>query len=171
MSGACIMTRIDSQTPTSLIRPTSKDKRHWRPSMRTWQMRIRETITDMVCPDSSLISTSETNTSSVLLKTSSAGNGRRLCPGIHLADRNLFHAISKILWAFDLQMATDKETGRPIVPDTSIVTGYREGLTACVNNFPIRMTVRSEKRRETIQREFERVQQDVFQEYEDMNLF
>jgi hypothetical protein len=99
------------------------------------------------------------------------GNGRRLCPGIHLADRNLFHAIAKILWAFDLQMAKDEKTGQPIVPDTSIVTGYREGLTACSNNFPISLVVRSEKRQETIRHAFEQAQQEVFKEYEQMNLF
>ena len=99
------------------------------------------------------------------------GNGRRLCPGIHLADRNLFHAISKISWAFDLRMAKDKATGQPIVPDTSIVTGYREGLTACSNNFPIEMVVRSEKRRDTIRAAYEQAERDVFKEYEELNLF
>ena len=99
------------------------------------------------------------------------GNGRRLCPGIHLADRNLFHAIAKILWAFDLQMAKDEKTGRPIVPDTSIVTGYREGLTASANGFPVEITIRSEKRRETILRAYEQARQDVFEEYDELNLF
>jgi len=28
------------------------------------------------------------------------GAGRRLCPGIHLAERNLFVGIAKLLWAF-----------------------------------------------------------------------
>ena len=99
----------------------------------------------------------------------SLGNGRRMCPGIHLADRNLFHAISKILWAFDLEMVTDSKTGKPIVPDTSVVTGYREGLTACANDFPIKMTIRSEARRKAIGRAFKDAQQNVFKEYEEMS--
>ena len=82
-----------------------------------------------------------------------------------------FHAIAKILWAFDLQMAKDEKTGQPIVPDTSIVTGYREGLTASANNFPVSMTVRSEKRRETIQRAYEQARQDVLEEYDELSLF
>ena len=68
-------------------------------------------------------------------------------------------------------MAKDEKTGQPIVPDTSIVTGYREGLTACTNNFPIDLTVRSERKRETIRRALEQAQQEVFKEYEQMNAF
>lgn len=48
-------------------------------------------------------------------------------------------------------MAIDEKTGKPIVPDTSIVTGYREGLTACADKFLIKMTVRSEARRKAIE--------------------
>jgi cytochrome P450 len=57
------------------------------------------------------------------------GNGRRLCPGIHLADRNLWHAISKILWAFEVKPKIDPQTGKSFKLDTSVETGYREGLT------------------------------------------
>lgn len=35
------------------------------------------------------------------------GSGRRICPGIHLAERNLFLAIAKLLWAFRM---AEKET-------------------------------------------------------------
>ena len=30
------------------------------------------------------------------------GFGRRLCPGIHLAEQFLFIAVSRVLWAFDI---------------------------------------------------------------------
>lgn len=33
----------------------------------------------------------------------SYGFGRRLCPGIHVAEQSLFIVISKVLWAFDIQ--------------------------------------------------------------------
>ena len=49
--------------------------------------------------------------------TLSQGNGRHLCPGIHLTDQNLFHAIAKILWAFDLRNGIDEKTEWTIVPD------------------------------------------------------
>ncbi|KAL8718103.1 MAG: hypothetical protein Q9225_004725 [Loekoesia sp. 1 TL-2023] len=31
------------------------------------------------------------------------GFGRRLCPGIHVAEQSLFIVISRVLWAFDIQ--------------------------------------------------------------------
>lgn len=98
--------------------------------------------------------------------TGGLGNGRRICPGIHLADRNLFHAISKILWAFDIGPATDSVTGKPIMPDTSIVTGYREGLTASPNDFPIKLTVRSDARKKAIEDAYAKAQTDVFPRFE-----
>lgn len=36
------------------------------------------------------------------------GAGRRICPGQHLAERNLFLTISKILWTFDISSAKDE---------------------------------------------------------------
>ena len=35
------------------------------------------------------------------------GAGRRLCPGIHVAERTLFLAMARILWAFDIGKAKD----------------------------------------------------------------
>ncbi|KAI6090002.1 cytochrome P450 [Hypoxylon rubiginosum] len=45
------------------------------------------------------------------------GAGRRLCQGMHIADRSLFLAISRMLWAFDFERAVDEETKKEIVPD------------------------------------------------------
>lgn len=98
------------------------------------------------------------------------GNGRRLCPGIHLAERNLFHVIAKVLWAFELEMATDPMTGQNIRPDTSIVTGYREGLTACANDFPIKMAIRSEARRKAIVAAYDEAKETVFRNFDGTEL-
>lgn len=133
--------------------------------MQTRQTQKHEIIMVMVCCDKTLLFCYTTSL------TTHPGNGRRLCPGIHLADRNLFHAIAKILWAFDLSMAVDEKTGKPVVPDTSIVTGYREGLTACADAFPIKMTVRSDRRRKAIEEAFKEAQDGIFMEYEGMNLW
>jgi cytochrome P450 len=100
-----------------------------------------------------------------------SGNGRRLCPGIHLADRNLFHAISKMLWAFKIEKGSDPETGQIVDSDTSMATGYREGLTACPYEFPIKLTVRSQKRRETIMKEFENAQENIFPQFDKSDFF
>jgi cytochrome P450 len=32
------------------------------------------------------------------------GFGRRLCPGIHIAEQSLFIVISRVLWGFDIRM-------------------------------------------------------------------
>ena len=71
-----------------------------------------------------------------------------------------------MLWAFHIEMATDPKTGKPIVPDTDIVTGYREGLTACAYDFPIKLTIRSEARRAAIMKEYAEARANVFPKFE-----
>lgn len=73
------------------------------------------------------------------------GAGRRVCPGIHLAERNLFIAISKLLWAFDFS----KKEGNNQAVESSI------GFLQCVREYECQISVRSEKRAETIRLEFE----------------
>ncbi|KAI1271690.1 cytochrome P450 [Xylaria sp. FL0933] len=60
------------------------------------------------------------------------GAGRRLCQGMHIADRNLFLAISRLLWAFDFKRPIDQQTGEEIIPDMEDLT---EGLLVCPNPF------------------------------------
>jgi hypothetical protein len=45
------------------------------------------------------------------------GAGRRRCQGMHIADRSIYLAISRLLWAFDFKRAVDPETKKEIVPD------------------------------------------------------
>ncbi|KAI1204660.1 cytochrome P450 [Annulohypoxylon truncatum] len=45
------------------------------------------------------------------------GAGRRLCQGMHIADRSLFLAMSRLLWAFDFERPIDGSTGKEIIPD------------------------------------------------------
>lgn len=73
------------------------------------------------------------------------GAGRRVCPGIHLAERNLFVAMAKLLWAFDFAKKVDDRS----TVESSI------GFLQCVTDFDCVITPRSEKRAETIRREFE----------------
>ncbi|KAF8989895.1 cytochrome P450 [Cyathus striatus] len=54
------------------------------------------------------------------------GFGRRICPGIHVANHTLFIAIARILWAFDISAGKD-HTGQVKVPDPNAFTGG--GLT------------------------------------------
>jgi hypothetical protein len=95
-----------------------------------------------------------------------SGGGRRLCPGIHLAERNIFLGIAKLLWAFSVEKEMD-ENGRPLDPDTDYATGWNEGLVTCTKEFPGRIIPRSAERVETIMREFAQAESQVFSKYED----
>ncbi|GME25891.1 uncharacterized protein K452DRAFT_281196 [Neofusicoccum parvum] len=83
------------------------------------------------------------------------GAGRRVCPGIHLAERNLFIGMAKLLWAFDFKR---KGEGNGKV-ESSI------GFLQCVTDYECEITARSDKRAETIEREMEGAQ-EVFDEYD-----
>ena len=55
------------------------------------------------------------------------GAGRRLCPGLHVAERTLFLSMARILWAFDIKKAKD-EKGNEIPIDRDAVT---QSIAAC----------------------------------------
>ena len=93
------------------------------------------------------------------------GSGRRLCPGIHIAERNLFLALAKLTWAFEFRPGKDEE-GKVVEPDVDNETGYSEGFLVCAKPFLCDITVRGEKRRETILAEFETAETDVFSRYQ-----
>ncbi|KAI1748991.1 cytochrome P450 [Xylaria castorea] len=82
------------------------------------------------------------------------GAGRRLCQGMHIADRNLFLAISRLLWAFDFKRAVDPSTGKEIVPDMEDLS---EGLLICPNSFDADIKPRSELKAEAIRVEWEKM--------------
>lgn len=42
------------------------------------------------------------------------GAGRRICPGLHIADRSLFLTFSRLLWAFNME--PEKDWAREIDP-------------------------------------------------------
>ncbi|KXJ84916.1 cytochrome P450 [Microdochium bolleyi] len=46
------------------------------------------------------------------------GAGRRICPGIHLAEREMFIGIARLIWAFDFGQKLDN-LGSPISTDTN----------------------------------------------------
>ncbi|KAF5602549.1 cytochrome p450 [Fusarium pseudocircinatum] len=75
------------------------------------------------------------------------GAGRRRCQGMHIADRSLFLAISRLLWAFDFDRVVSSETGKAIIPDAEDVT---EGIMSIPSPFPVRIVPRSIKRAEAV---------------------
>lgn len=93
------------------------------------------------------------------------GAGRRMCPGIHLAERGLFLAMSKLLWAFSFAEKRDGQ-GKLIPIDVDAATGYSEGFLHCPKPFDCEIKPRSEARKETILKEFAHAGKTVFSQYE-----
>ena len=87
------------------------------------------------------------------------GASRRICPGIHLAERNLFIATAKLLWAFDFSQDAS------LVNDTSAETGSSQGFMHCVKDYGCRIDLRSEAKRGTIERERAEAE-EVFNRYD-----
>lgn len=80
------------------------------------------------------------------------GAGRRLCQGMHIADRSLFLAMSRTLWAFDLKRPIDEKTGREIIPD---VDDIQDGLFISPAPFKANIVPRSESRAAAVRKEWE----------------
>lgn len=93
------------------------------------------------------------------------GSGRRICPGIHLAERGLFLAFAKILWAFNIGHKLDYK-GDPIPIDSNPVTGYTDGFLRCARPYAVCIKPRSKERQRTIQAEFDRAEKEVFSHYD-----
>lgn len=93
------------------------------------------------------------------------GSGRRLCPGIHLAERNLFLAISKLLWALDIGPGLDSDK-RPIEADVSNDKAYSAGFLVCAEPYPCTTKPRSAARRATILKEFDAAKAQVFPRFD-----
>jgi cytochrome P450 len=79
------------------------------------------------------------------------GAGRRICPGIHVAERSLFLGISRMLWAFDIKPALDAQ-GKPIYPDPEKLT---QGFVCMPEEFPARIIPRSKERAAVVTKDWE----------------
>lgn len=72
------------------------------------------------------------------------GAGRRLCQGIHIAERSLFLGISRLIWGFDFSPALDG-SGEPVAYDIEDLVG---GITAQPANYHAVIVPRSDKKAE-----------------------
>lgn len=82
------------------------------------------------------------------------GAGRRICPGIHVAERSLFLGMSRILWAFNIEPTVD-EKRQPVLPDADRLT---QGFVCMPEPFPERILPRSEERAEMVRKEWKEAQ-------------
>ena len=53
----------------------------------------------------------------------SYGAGRRVCPGIHVAEKSLYLNIARVLWAFDISRKVDA-SGSTVEPEAGMVPGW-----------------------------------------------
>ncbi|KAF2735560.1 cytochrome P450 [Polyplosphaeria fusca] len=76
----------------------------------------------------------------------SFGAGRRICQGMHIAERALFLVMTGLLWAFNIEAAED-EKGNKIMPDPLDI---EEGFLAKPRYFPARFVPRSREKAEAV---------------------
>ncbi|GKU16349.1 unnamed protein product [Fusarium langsethiae] len=74
------------------------------------------------------------------------GAGRRICPGIHVAERSLFLGMSRILWALNIEPVLD-DMGRPILPDPDKLT---QGFVCMPEEFRAKIVPRSMEKRSLV---------------------
>ena len=80
----------------------------------------------------------------------SYGGGKRICVGLHLAERSLFTLTSRLLHVFDITPALDSK-GEPIPVD---VDDVRTGLIMAPNPFRARFVVRNKEMAALLEREW-----------------
>ncbi|OAL34597.1 hypothetical protein AYO20_06227 [Fonsecaea nubica] len=52
------------------------------------------------------------------------GAGRRMCPGIHVAERSMFTAMSRFLWAFEMSRPRDENGNMPPLDPDALTPGF-----------------------------------------------
>ena len=78
------------------------------------------------------------------------GAGRRMCPGVHLAERNQWRIVAKLIWAFEITEPVDS-TGKTITLDPE---DYQTGLLHCPKPYQVIFKPRSQQHIEIIQRTY-----------------
>lgn len=78
------------------------------------------------------------------------GTGRRICQGMHIAERSLFLGMSRYLWAFNTSPAMDTN-GKPMLPDPAHIT---QGLFVGPEHFFANIAPRSAKHADLVRREW-----------------
>ncbi|KAJ7607153.1 cytochrome P450 [Roridomyces roridus] len=89
------------------------------------------------------------------------GVGRRLCPGIHLAQNSININTMNLIWAFQFSPDTDA-SGNPIPLDTS---AYQRGILTAPEPFRCTIKPRSKERADIIEQEFFEAT-DTFKKFE-----
>ena len=63
----------------------------------------------------------------------SFGGGRRICPGLHIAERSVFINLARLLWGFNIEHAKDEEGN--IIPVDASTDGMLPGAMSNAKYF------------------------------------
>lgn len=85
------------------------------------------------------------------------GAGRRMCPGVHLAERNQWRIVAKLLWAFEIQEPKDAD-GKTIPLD---INDYSNGLLHAPNPYKVIFKPRSQQHVDTVNRMYKSAIEDL----------
>ncbi|KAJ2901599.1 hypothetical protein MKZ38_001619 [Zalerion maritima] len=88
------------------------------------------------------------------------GAGRRICPGMHLAENSLFITVAKILWAFEIKPGRGPD-GKALPVDLSD-NAYEPGVNTLPKQFKARFVPRNETRARVLREEWARAQEEGF---------
>jgi hypothetical protein len=47
-----------------------------------------------------------------------------MCPGIHVAERNMYTAITRLLWAFNIKRVLDKDNNPTPIEQDAMTPGF-----------------------------------------------
>ena len=91
------------------------------------------------------------------LPLASFGYGRRVCTGQHIAMNSLFINIARLLWAFNIEHATDS-SGHRVEADS---LAYSQGFNSGPLPFKARFVVRNASRRAALEEAWAHAEKDV----------
>ena len=88
------------------------------------------------------------------------GAGRRICPGMHLAENSLFILLAKVLWAFEIRppLMADGTEETLDVSDNA----YEDGTNTVPKPFKVRFIPRSAERTKALQDEWAQAKLDGY---------
>jgi cytochrome P450 len=85
------------------------------------------------------------------------GAGRRICPGMNVADRSMLLGIARIFWAFDVspKVGADGKVNMPVQDD------FVPGFVAIPKTFDVVVTPRSAAKKAIVEKEWEMAKMDL----------
>lgn len=90
----------------------------------------------------------------------SFGAGRRICPGMHLAENSLFITIAKILWAFEILPPSELGDRFDLIDVSD--DSYQDGADTVLKPYKIRFRPRNDTVRKVLEKEWKEAERDGF---------